>query len=97
NRLRVRIGERADVELHVHLGLHARPRLEAAKRIERPNRDAVDEQVRLLRFQYPKKLLQRRRSREELDVDADLLEASVLSRRRVLARRDPSAVTLDRR
>ena len=56
--------------------------LEAAERVQRPHRQVLDDEVRLLRLERVQDLLQRGRRREELHVDADLPEAPVVARRR---------------
>src|SRR5262249_43039683 len=71
-----RICERRHVELHIVLRLLSRRGLESAKRVERPDRQVVDTQVRHLRVERVEDLRERGRGREELHVYGDLAKGS---------------------
>src|SRR6266545_4427342 len=87
--------EAGDVEQDRELRLVAWRRLEAAKGVQRPHGDVLDQRIRRLRFERVEDLLQVRRAREELYVDADLPEPAVLARLRRLDGRDAAAIVLD--
>src|SRR3989442_4782629 len=89
--------EAGDVEQDRELRLVAWWGLEAAKRIQRPHGDVLDQRVRRLCFEGVEDLLQIRRAREELYVDAELAEPAVLARLRRLDGRYAAAIVLDRR
>src|SRR5207245_3463824 len=65
--------------------------------VQRPHGDVLDQGVRRLRFERVEDLLQVRRAREELYVDAELAKPAVLARLRRLDGRDAAAFVLDRR
>src|SRR6266567_3520201 len=91
------IGEADDVEHHADLRLVSGRRLESAKRIERPDSQVVDQEIGLLGLKGIKDFLQVRRSREQLEIDADLAKSPIFLGRRILDYRDAPEVALDGR
>ena len=89
--------EAGNVEQDRELRLVAWCGLEAAKRVQRPHGDVLDQRVRRLRFERVENFLQVRRIRKELYVDSDLAEPAVLAWLRRLDGRDAAAIVLDRR